>query len=203
MFEKDDLYGFNRSPHSPHSIVFNLIKKEKTLLDVGCNSGLLGKELIKKNVISDGIDINKKALLEANKYYRKTFIRDLYNPNLKIPNIKYDYIVFSDLLEHIPRPDKLLLSSKKYLKDNGQIIVSIPNVARFEIRMKLLFGKFNYEPGIMSPDHLRFFTKKSSVKMFINCGYRIKNIIPTGLGHMIKIFPTLTAFQYVFVCEKK
>lgn len=201
MFEKDKKINFNKSPHSPHSIIFNLIKKNKIVLDVGCNYGLLGKKLLEKQVITDGVDINKKALFRAKLFYRNTFLRDLYEPDLKIKNNKYDYIVFSDILEHLPRPDLLLKNSKKYLNKNGKIIVSIPNVARFEIRIKLLLGNFDYSPGILSQDHLRFFTRKSAIKMLEDCGYRVNKIIPTGLGHMVKIFPSLTAFQNVFLCE--
>jgi len=202
MFEKDGIISFNHSLHSPHSIIYSLIEKEKEILDVGCNYGSLGKELLKKKVITDGVDINKKALFEAKKYYRRVFLRDLYNPSLDIGNNKYDYLVFSDLLEHIPRPDKLILDAKKYLKKSGLLIASIPNVARLEIRLKLLFGKFDYSPGILSQDHLRFFTRESAKKMFVDSGYRVEKIIPTGFGHMTKIFPTLTAFQNVFVCRK-
>lgn len=202
MFEKDKKINFNESPHSPHSIIFNLIERDKVVLDVGCNYGLLGKKLLEKQVITDGVDINKNALSKAKMFYRSTFLRDLYKPSLKIKNKKYDYIIFSDILEHLPRPDLLLKDSKKYLNKNGKIIVSIPNIARLEIRIKLFFGIFNYSPGILSQDHLRFFTKKSAIDMLINCGYKVTMTIPTGLGHMVKIFPGLTAFQNVFVCEK-
>jgi citrate lyase synthetase len=54
----------------------------------------------------------------------------------------------------------------------------------------------------MSKDHLRFFTKESAVELFLECGFKIENTIPTGLGHMIKILPTLTAFQFVYVTSK-
>lgn len=204
MFKKDPLLDLDKSPHSPHSIIPRLIgKKNALVLDVGCNNGLIGREIAKLRQASiDGIDINEEALEEAGNSYRKIFRRDLYNSKLEIEAEKYDYIIFSDILEHLPRPDLILKDARKYLKDDGRIIISLPNVARFEIRLDLLFGNFDCNSGILSEDHLRFFTKKSAQKLIRNCGYEIENIVPTGLGHKLKMFTNLTAFQFIYVCKK-
>jgi len=201
MFDKDPLFELSPYFHSPHNIIPEHIDNRSIILDVGCNTGYLGRKLKEKGIISDGIDINKKALKEAKKIYRNVYWRDLYIPNLKLGNNKYDYIIFSDILEHLPRPDLLLKDTKQYLKKSGKVIASIPNIARLEIRLKLLFGKFNYSGGIMSQDHLRFFTKKSAIEMFENCGYQVVMIIPTGLGYILKIFLNLTAFQFIYICK--
>lgn len=203
MFKKDPLLNLDKSPHSPHSIIPRLIGKKRALvLDVGCNNGLIGREIIRLSQASiDGIDINEEALEEAGKSYRKVFRRDLYQSKLEIDAEKYDYIVFSDILEHLPRPDLILRDAKKYLKDDGKIIISLPNVARFEVRLDLLFGNFDYSPGILSEDHLRFFTKKSAIEMIRKCGYKVEAIVPTGLGHRIKVFSNLTAFQFIYICK--
>lgn len=204
MFEKDPPGKLDSSPHSPHSIIPALITKEKALiLDVGCNTGMVGKKIIqRKDAIVDGIDINAESLRQAKKVYRKVFQRDLSRERVEIDKEKYDYIIFSDILEHLPRPDLTLRSFRKYLKDDGLFIISLPNVARLEIRLGLLLGDFNYAPGILSEDHLRFFTKKSAAEMIEKCGYNIENIVPTGFGHRFGIATNLTAFQFVFVCKK-
>jgi len=204
MFKKDLLLHLDKSPHSPHSIIPRLIgKKNALVLDIGCNTGFIGKEIIRNKQASvDGIDINGEALKEAGESYRKVFQRDLYQSNLGIDAEKYDYIIFSDILEHLPRPDFVLQDAKKYLKDDGKVIISMPNVARFEIRINLLFGNFDYRAGILSEDHLRFFTKKSATGMIRKCGYKVENIIPTGMGHRLKILANLTAFQFIYICKK-
>lgn len=203
MFEKDGILSLAELRHSPHDIIPKLIEGSSIILDVGCNAGYLGQNLRGRNVTADGVDINDEALEIAKNYYRNVYKRDLYSSILDINQEQYDYIIFADILEHLPRPDLLLIDAKKYLKSNGQIIISLPNIARIEIRLKLLFGRFEYSPGILSGDHLRFFTKKSAIKMLENCGYTIKKIIPTGLGHILKIYPSYFAFQFVFVCHKQ
>lgn len=202
-FIKDKSIPFNNSPHSPHSIILSLIKPNTTLLDIGCNSGLLGQSLKLKNITCDGIDINPKLLQQAKKYYRHLYLKDLYQPKLNLSkNTKYDYIVLSDILEHLPRPDLVLIDLKKYLNKNGEIIISLPNIARFEVRYDLIFGKFNYTTGgILSSDHLRFFTYDSATKLFNQLGLTLIKYIPTGLGHYIPLFPKLLAFQFVYILK--
>ena len=123
MFEKDPSLNLDKSPHSTHSIIPRLAgKKNALVLDVGCNNGLIGREIIRLNQSSiDGIDINGEALKEAGISYRKVFKRDLYNSKLEIEAEKYDYIIFSDILEHLPRPDLILQDARNYLKDDGKL----------------------------------------------------------------------------------
>lgn len=203
IFPKDKEIKFNPSPHSPHTIILNLIPPKSVNLDIGCNSGSLGKALKRKRVIIDGIDVDRKILKKAKPFYRHLYYRNLYRPKLCIPKTKYDSIIMADILEHLPRPDLLLVDIKKYLKPDGQIIVSLPNIARLEIRLQLLFGSFNYSPGILNPDHLKFFTKKSAHNLFESTGYTIIKIIPSGLGHQLPILPTLLAFQFIFIAKLK
>src|SRR3989344_3076002 len=202
MFKKDGCLRYHSSPHSPHMIIPAFIPKKSVVLDVGCNTGFLAKHLGKNNVV-DGIDINEKALKIAKKFCRNVYKRDLYKNKLDLPRKLYDVVVFADILEHLPQPDLILTDTRKYLKNNGIVLISLPNIARIELRIKHLFGDFTYAPGIMGYDHLRFFTKKTASKMIIASGYKLKKIIPTGLGHMIGIFPELIAFQFVYVCQKK
>lgn len=54
----------------------------------------------------------------------------------------------------------------------------------------------------MCKGHLRFFTLKTASELIESAGYKIKKIEPTGLGSIIRIFPTLLAFQFLFVAEK-
>jgi 2-polyprenyl-3-methyl-5-hydroxy-6-metoxy-1,4-benzoquinol methylase len=206
MFNKDERLSFNFNSHSPHVIVTKLISEGTTVLDVGCNTGYIGKYLIEnKGCIVDGVDIEKLFLDEAKKNgYRKVFQIDLYDNNFLFVDDKYDYILLVDILEHLPSPARIFSKFiDNNLKTDGRTILSLPNIARMEYRVKHLMGNFDYEKsGIMHQDHLRFFTKKTSIDMIEKCGCEIKNVIPTGLGHKLNILTNLTAFQFIFICAK-
>jgi 2-polyprenyl-3-methyl-5-hydroxy-6-metoxy-1,4-benzoquinol methylase len=206
MFNKDPELSFQfKDSHSPHSIVLKFIKPNQEILDVGCNTGYVGEYLIKnKNCICDGIDYAETFLEKARrKGYRDLFKIDLYGINFKIDS-KYDILLFIDVLEHLPNPYGVLLKLvEENLKLGGTAIICLPNIARFEHRISHIFGCFDYKKsGIMHQDHLRFFTKKTARKMIEKTPLKIKKIVPTGLGHKLKMFPGLTAFQFIFICQK-
>jgi len=208
MFEiKENIeeYQFDPSPHSPHVKILNLVKPGKRVLDVGCASGYLAKRLIKKGCQVFGVEIDKQAAREARKHCQKVINADVERiDKLPFSDKFFDVIIHSDILEHLKRPDLVLIKFKKYLTDDGLVIASIPNIARIEFRLRLALGKFDYqESGILKKDHLRFFTLFSAKKMFQEAGFKITKIDYTGLGSRMRIFPTLLAFQFIIVAQKK
>lgn len=154
-----------------HAIIVNNIKDKSVVLDVGCAQGLIGEALKKyKNCEVDGIELDSKAIEYAKKAnnYNKLYsfdITDVSNKEYKSffkKNKKYDYILFPDVLEHLLYPIEVLFEFGKLLKDDGNMIISLPNIAHYDIIDGLLNEKFNYsQMGILDNTHLRFFTKYS------------------------------------------
>ncbi len=206
MFSKDSALPFNfRDRYSPHYIVCQLVRRQKTILDVGCNTGYIGQFLIQnKHCICDGIDIDHKLLTKAKEAgYRQTFTLDLAQTHFQLPK-RYDVILFIDILEHLPNPYLVLEKiTRENLKEDGEMIICLPNIARLELRLGHLLGKFDYgQSGIMHPDHLRFFTRATALQMIRKAGLKVKKILPTGLGARLNFLPTLTAFQFILICRK-
>jgi len=202
MFSKDKAISLNQSPYSPHTIIPKLIPANSYVLDVGCNAGYIGKYLKEdKGCTCDGIDIDEFLLTQAKPYYCNLFKIDLYYDNFLLTK-KYDIILFIDILEHLPNPYRIIQKFSSNLNPHGRIIICLPNIARIEYRLKHLLGIFDYEEsGIMHQDHLRFFTLKSGEKLIQNCGLKIEKILPTGLGARVKVFESLTAFQFIYICK--
>ncbi len=157
-------------------IIADYIKKNSVCLDVGCGVGYLGELLDKyKNAKVYGIDLDKKALEYADK--RGCFER-VYNFSITEykgkgydefvnSGLKFDYIVFADVIEHVVDPVEILKFFCQFLNPKGKIIISLPNVAHFDIVRGLINGKFNYNHiGLLDNTHLRFYTK-SSFREFI------------------------------------
>ena len=77
-------------------------------------------------------------------------------------NDPFDVVVAADVLEHTPAPTELLRLMIRAIKPNGIVLISVPNVTHWSIRLNLLMGRFDYEPiGIMDATHLRWFTAKT------------------------------------------
>lgn len=158
---------------------FNLIGSNKKILDVGCGSGLLGQALKNKNNYVIGLDLSEQAISLAKSRLNEAYICDITNQeNLNfLEKNSFDYIIFADVLEHLYNPEKILKNFSNLLKPGGHIIVSLPNIACWSIRLKLLFGNFQYqETGILDKTHIRFFTKKTAIKLLEQTGFLIEKI---------------------------
>lgn len=84
----------------------------------------------------------------------------------KFSHIRFDYILFSDILEHLYDPAVVLKKAKSLLKNDGRIFVSVPNIAHNSIILNLIDNKFEYKKeGLLDNTHIRFFTYYSALEM--------------------------------------
>jgi 2-polyprenyl-3-methyl-5-hydroxy-6-metoxy-1,4-benzoquinol methylase len=151
--------------------------EEQFVLDVGCGYGVLAEAIEKKGYAVWGIERHDVAAALAGQRMTKVIHEDLTNLGAVREAIKerrFDYLVFSDVLEHLQDPELILGSYLPFLKDSGVLIMSVPNVAAWNIRLRLLFGIFDYsDSGILDRTHLRFFTFKTARNMLRDVGLRV------------------------------
>lgn len=155
--------------------ILRYIGRGNRILDIGCGSGRTGHEMKKKGNYIVGLDISNEQIEIARQRLDKAYQADLTQVNdLPFSNERFDVIVFGDVLEHLVDPGSILKCYKRFLEKDGKIIISIPNIANYFMRLKLLFGKFEYsDVGFLDETHLRFFTLKTSREMIQNSGYYI------------------------------
>lgn len=207
---------FTDYSHSYNPFIYNLIPEKSVCLDVGCSAGSLGSRLIKsKNCIVDGVDFNAGALVAAVKVgYRNSCCVDMnvdISPIQNLSDYSYDVIIFSDVLEHLTDPQKILLAFLPKLKKGGVVVASLPNVAFLLNRINLLLGNWEYKKyGILDQTHLRFYTMKTARKLFEQAGMVDIHVYPYNqfgilkyLHPIDKIFGTLLAYQFAIVCKSK
>jgi SAM-dependent methyltransferase len=194
-------YEFKAFKYSSHYWILNLLEREKKpakILDVGTASGYLGKILKGRGHYIAGIEFDAAAAERARGYYDSFQVADI--ETFEFPYRKeFDYIVFADVLEHVRDPAAVLRTCIPALKESGKIIISVPNVANFVVRLSLLFGKFDYmDRGILDRTHLRFFTLRSLKKMMseVSCG--VLGVIPTPLPVQIVLPFTENKFFALF-----
>ena len=90
------------------------------------------------------------------------------------PPGQFDAIVCGDILEHLRDPDRLLRQAKDWLKPDGTLVASIPNVRHHSVVRSVLEGNWTYESaGLLDRTHLRFFTRREIEKLFFRAGFAI------------------------------
>ncbi len=167
-----------RDLQSAISWMYDYIKPGTVFLDFGCSTGYFGA-LIKqvKNAEVYGVEISRDAE-EAKKVLDGVYIFDLDGqwPS-QVFERKYDYAFFGDVLEHLKYPGQALAQTKKLLKPDGRLFVSIPNIAHLGVRLELLGGGFEYEPtGILDDTHLKYFTLQSFSNLASKIGYQVEAV---------------------------
>ncbi|MHB8109977.1 MAG: class I SAM-dependent methyltransferase [Syntrophorhabdaceae bacterium] len=159
----------------------------KRILEVGCAGGATGKELRQRGIDEIiGVEVVEEIARSARPYYDALHVGDVETLDLPYEDGHFDCILYPDVLEHLKDPWNLLIRHNRLLKNEGLIIVSIPNIRHYRIVKKLaLKGKWEYsDDGIMDRTHLRFFTLESIRSMIGNAGFDIQTIVkkPSGAG---------------------
>jgi len=145
-------------------------------LDVGCGTGILGAELKKRDCTVYGIEYSKGSASLARTKLEKVIIADLEQEPPRLDE-RFDVVIFADVLEHLRDPEQVLKRYLRFSKPNGTVVVSLPNIANWTMRMKLLFGSFNYkETGILDRTHLHFYTLTTARKLMEGAGLRVIKI---------------------------
>lgn len=100
------------------------------VIDVGCGTGHLLRELKKRhpeiNIV--GTDFSEESI-SVSKQINETgefFLMDIFNiPSEQLG--KYDYVICSEVLEHLLYPEKALQNIIKLANENAAIILTVPN----------------------------------------------------------------------------
>jgi 2-polyprenyl-3-methyl-5-hydroxy-6-metoxy-1,4-benzoquinol methylase len=180
-----DLENTNTS----HALIVEFVGRGKRVLDVGCATGDLARVLAERGCGVTGIEIDPEAARHAEKLCERVVVGDVEDLDLSemLRDEAFDVIVFGDTLEHFKNPLRTLDRLKPFLRSEGYMVASIPNVAHGSVRLALMQGKFRYSSlGLLDNTHLRFFTRDSVEQLFEDAGFLI-----TGLKRTLRgIFDT-------------
>ncbi len=198
----------------------------KRVLDLGCGAGKLGEHFKNSGGEWYGITISEAEAVIARTRLKEVLVHDLdLLEKLPFPADFFDAVILADVLEHLKKPERILQLIKFHLKPGGRIIASIPNIANFKVRFRLLAGKFQYEEfGILDNTHLRFYTLDTAKQLIASAGYRILDVKFTSWNwkfpaflrpyltrerdrsfrrSLLKFFPGFFATQFVIDAERQ
>lgn len=198
-----------------HRWLIDHVPTGSVVLDCGCAGGYVGAVLESRAVTVDGIEVDGAAAARAATAYRQVYVGSVEDEQfLSSLEGGYDRIILGDVLEHTTRPEHALLHLKRLLKPGGRVLISMPNVAHYSVRWRLLRGRFDYQPsGIMDRTHLRFYTYETAQELAKDAGYRVITADCTlrlspwlrklhmPLRAMMRMFPNFWAYQTLLEVE--
>lgn len=146
-----------------------------SILEVGCGSGAT-KSLLNKGQSYLGIDKHFERDLEDDQILKA----DLELP-LALNDRKFDLIIINDVLEHLKSPEFLLSQVMNATNVHSRVVVSIPNFLYFDNLFEIITKRdFRYrvEGGILDATHLRFYTRKSILRLLEGAGFLVEKMRP-------------------------
>ncbi|RXJ89461.1 methyltransferase [Arcobacter sp. CECT 8983] len=167
IHDKVDFFKWQRTTAIDDERRFNFLKKElsnKTLMDFGSGNG--GFVNLAKNIAHYVCAVElEKAVIP---YYHDREI-DLYK-SIKDTKREFDIITSFHVLEHLKNPHEILIDMKKHLKENGKIIIEVPNAndALLTIYKNLPFSEFTYWSC-----HLFLYTEHTLKILAKQCGLNV------------------------------
>lgn len=180
------------------SIIAKLLTAKSTVLDVGCGDGSLISYLKTVcEITASGVDFSSEAISQAASKGIQCRQADIRSSFLS-PGEKYDFIILSEVIEHIAEPEILLANLKQSF--NNSLIVTIPNTGYLAYRLRLfVFGRFPMQWLHHPAEHLRYWTLKDFKDWSGVLGFKIKKLAASdGIPLLADLMPGLFASNIVF-----
>ena len=136
----------------------------KTILDIGCSQGIVSILCAQQGAIVTGIEIQQENIEFANQLLNAEYsscrekVRFIHKDFMEyVEETKYDAVIITEVLEHLPNAEEFLTHVTHFLNDDGIVIITVP------------FGFCDH------PDHVYTFYLTSLVEL-VGKVFRIKSI---------------------------
>ncbi|WP_331504334.1 class I SAM-dependent methyltransferase [Phenylobacterium sp.] len=166
--------GQSDHPEEVAGILRAMMPTGVRVLEVGCGTGsvtLIANHGKGNEVVAIEPDPQRAALARSRGVNAMCCILDEAFVAGEQP---FDVVMMADVLEHMADPGAALKLVRAALKPGGHLLISVPNVAHWTVRLNLLFGRFDYaEYGIMDVTHLRWFYSRTIRRLVEDAGLTI------------------------------
>jgi 2-polyprenyl-3-methyl-5-hydroxy-6-metoxy-1,4-benzoquinol methylase len=159
--------------------------KVERILDVGCGKGSLLKYLndFCDNYRLTGIDINQEYLEFARKIlpHAQFYVDDMSDSGKTVDD-KFDVVISTEVIEHLPDPRELFRFVKDRLVGEGVFIISTPYHGYVKNILISLFNQWDkhHHSYLGRGNHIKFFSKRVIVKILNETGFDVIKFIGTG-----------------------
>lgn len=157
--------------------------KGPKVLEMGVGAGMYTKKVIDKYNCSYIVDASNKLLMKQKEMYGDKINTFNYYFEEFNPPIKFDTILATNILEHLDDPIKVLSKMKKWLNDDGKILIVVPNANSMHRNYGLCLGMIKELTDLNDSDikigHRRVYTWRLLEKHINLSGLKVIERYPT------------------------
>lgn len=186
-------FSFDMGQNDPNALILKRIQAGSVILEFGPYKGRTTKYL-KENLGCKvyAVEIDKEAARECEKYTESILAADIeeYGWMQEFSDIRFDGIIFADVLEHLREPEKVMHMARQLLKEDGSIYVSIPNITHNSVLINMINNKFSYTPtGILDETHIHFWGYDDFIEFVYKIGMEpvVQNATYCGMDNEIGV----------------
>lgn len=136
--------------------------KPGNLLDIGCSTGDWALHWKSHGWIPYGVDIDRKHLEIARQRGVDAKFCDLNSERIPFSDAAFDLVFAGEVIEHLVDTDGFLSEVARVTRPNGHVLITTPNLASFENRLRLVLGMYpnwlNY--NLQGSGHVRGYTPR-------------------------------------------
>lgn len=177
-----------KSVGSRYQEIYNLIPENSKVLDYGCGFGLFTSWVAEKSEHVDGIDLEENEIEVAKLISGSR--KDLTFSNARITDLEsmyYDTVISNQVAEHVHNVGTYLSQINRVLKENGRLVISIPNVSSPRYFLPPLSKKFtkylrrrseNILDAYDKPNcHINSWDAYHFTTLLASCGFKLENLV--------------------------
>lgn len=156
------------------------------LVDVGCGDGAIGGLLEGRGWRVMGLDIAEARLRDASRLPMDLVVADVGGV-LPLRSGTADAVFAGEVIEHLVDTDAFLAELWRVLRQGGLLVLTTPNLASFENRVRLLLGKYPIwvDWRLGGEGHVRAYTPKILKDQMREHRFRVQKLV----GNWVPLLP--------------
>ena len=149
-------------------------KREGKWLDVGTNMGFFLRKVVKAGYQAEGVEPSPALSSLAQEQFNLQIHQKMFE-DVDLPEKNYDIITMIDVFEHISNPSLVLQKAHRLLKDDGILVIKVPNgnYNLLKMRLRKMFGLKSNLYTWNAYEHVIHYTVDTFSKIVDKHGFKV------------------------------
>lgn len=176
-------FQLDLSGNSSTGMILNKIKKGSTVLEFGCATGRMTRYM--QGALGCRVyivEFEESAFQKAMEYAEDGLCDDImqYRWVEQFRDVRFDAVIFADVLEHLSDPEGVLRSAAQLLTEDGMIHISLPNITHNDVLVKAFRERFDYtKVGLLDDTHVHFWGLENLKELAVGSGLYLQSVEAT------------------------
>lgn len=157
------------------------------LLDVAAGSGIAAATLQETGWEVSALDISEELVSQVRDRGIDARVHDLSAGRLPFDDQAFGAVFAGEIIEHLVDTSRFLDEIRRVLRPGGVLVLTTPNLASLENRLRLLFGRYPIwvEFALSDQGHVRAYTLPTLRSHLTSCGFAVDAIV----GNWLPLLP--------------